>query len=90
MKHLVQAWRCKSKMVGDVVNKSSNSGVGVSHETIGNQGIEKLCKDAPDSMMTRLVESVRGRVIGEVDCRLMWGPEPSTQGNCNNELGAKS
>jgi len=37
-----------------------------------------------------LVKHFRGWAIGEVDCRLIWGPEPSTQGNCDDELGAKS
>jgi len=36
-----------------------------------------------------LVKHVRGQVIREVDHRLMWGMEPSTQGNGNDELGAK-
>ncbi len=42
-----------------------------------------------DSMVTRLEKYVRGQVIRKVDCKLMWGPEPSAQGNCDSELGAK-
>ena len=58
-------------------------------EAISNQGIGKLCKDMPDSMVARLVKHVRGQVIGEVDHRLMWGPESFTQRNFDDELGAK-
>jgi len=43
----------------------------------------------PDPMVVRLVKHVRGQVVGEVDHRLMWGPEQSTQTNSNDELEAK-
>jgi len=71
-------------------DRGSTSSVGIPHEAISNQGNRKLGKDMPDTMMTRLEKHVRGRVIGEVDHRLMWGLEPATQGNCNSELGTKS
>jgi len=60
--------------------RCSNSSIGELHAVIGNQGIRELCKDMPDTMMIRLVEHVRGRIIREVDYRLMWGLEPTTQG----------
>jgi len=72
-------------MVCSGENRGSNSSVG-----IGNQSIGGLTKDSPNSMMARLVEHVRGRVIGEMNHRLGWGTDPATQGNCSNELGAKT
>ena len=76
-------------MIGSWGNRGSNSSVGIWHKTIGNQSIGGICKDLPDSMMARLVEHVRDRVIGEVSHWLVWGMEPTTQGNCNDELGSK-
>jgi len=77
-------------VVGSGGNIGSSSSVGVSHEAIGDQDIGKLSKDRTNTMIPRLEENVRGRLIGKVDCRLLWGLEPTTQWNCKNELGPKA
>jgi len=49
-------------VVGGGRNRGSSSSVGVLHDVIGSQGIGKLSKDMPDTMMTRLVECVTSEV----------------------------
>jgi len=53
-------------VVGSGGNIGSSSSVGVSHEANGNQDIGKISKVMPSTMMPRLEENVRGRLIGKV------------------------
>jgi len=90
MQHLNQAWRSKGKMVGSGGNEGSNSSVGIPHKTIGNQSIRGIPKNVLDSMMARLVEHVRGRVIREVNHRLVWGQSQPPNGIIIMSWGPKA
>jgi len=84
---LGQAWGSKGEVVGGGGTEVATAEQAYCMK-LCNQSIGGLCRDLSDSIKTRLVEHVRGRVIGEVD-QLMQGTESSTKGIAILSLGPK-
>jgi len=53
-------------------DRGGNTGVHISCETVGYQGIGELCKNLPYSMVAQLVEEIQSWVIGDVNGWLVW------------------